>query len=190
LSRVDRRARPSRATTCDCLSLCCLRSLHSSMEIDRCRMARNSQIAVTIPGQSARSVWASTGLQASTGVPERLRSDGTRPRQHPADWATCFFDPAVVEPHGSGDNDDPCWLNRLMHCSHACCSIAVCTNTTAIWREVSWGSRVASAPSTPQRQFTSPIRGDKMPVRSHKGVDGGRRGGKIFDRVQRGQRTA
>jgi hypothetical protein len=58
------------------------------------------------------------------------------------------------------------------------------------WRGAAQRFYPLSSHSGLQRQFTSPVRGDKMAVRSHKGVDGGRRGGKISDCIQRGQRIA
>jgi hypothetical protein len=37
----------------------------------------------------------------------------------------------------SGDNEDPRWLDRAMHCSHACGCAAVRTNTMSIRQQVS-----------------------------------------------------
>jgi hypothetical protein len=47
------------------------------------------------------------------------------------------FRPGPGPSRRSGDNDDPRWLDRAMHCSHACRSAAAHTNTTSIRREVS-----------------------------------------------------
>jgi hypothetical protein len=136
-----------------------------------------------------RLFWRGRGGPATAVNPRAL----SRGRFAPSDHFRGRPDRALSDRWGArpgappGDNGRLPRLARVTHCSHACRAGRMRTDPTEARQAL---ASAFSPPWGSQRQFTSPVRGDKMAVRTHKGVDGGRRGGKIFDRVQRGKRVA